>query len=138
MYQYDVKQRVRYAETDQMGVVYYGNYALFYETARVEGFRNIGFSYKKLEESGIMMPVLTMKSRFIKGATFDEEITVRVTVPKMPGVKIIFLYDIYNEANELIHQGETELAFVNMETGKPCKPPEILTNLMAPYFTDEA
>jgi acyl-CoA thioester hydrolase len=81
-----------------------------------------------------MMPVLTMKSRFLKGATFDDPITVKVTVPKMPGVKITFLYDIYNEAGELIHQGETELAFVKMKTGKPCKPPKILTDLMAPYF----
>jgi len=134
MYQYEVKLRVRYGETDQMGVVYYGAYALYYEVARVEGFRNVGFSYRKLEESGTMMPVLEMRSRFVKGAKFDDLLRIKVTIPKMPGVKITFLYDIYDEADNLIHHGETDLAFVNMKTGKPCRPPQNLVDLLSPYY----
>ena len=134
MYQYDVKLRVRYGETDKMGVVYYGNYALYYEVARVEGFRNVGFSYKELEDNGIMMPVLELRSRFVRGAKFDDLLTVKVTIPKMPGVKITFLYDIYDEESNLIHKGETDLAFVNMKTRKPCRPPQNLIDLLSPYY----
>jgi acyl-CoA thioester hydrolase len=134
MYQYEVKLRVRYGETDKMGVVYYGSYALYYEVARVEGFRNVGFSYKELEENGIMMPVLDMRSRFVRGAKFDDLLTVKVTIPTMPSVKITFLYDIYDEEGNLIHKGETNLAFVNMKTGKPCRPPQNLIDLLSPYY----
>ncbi|MEO1049612.1 MAG: thioesterase family protein [Bacteroidota bacterium] len=130
----ETKVRVRYGETDQMGFVYYGNYAMYYEVARVESLRQLGLAYKDLEAQGVMMPVLENKSRFISPAKYDELLTIKVFVRSKPTVKIKFEYEIYNETAELIHQGETLLAFVNMESGRPCRPPEIMANLMEPYF----
>ncbi len=139
MYQSKVNIRVRYAETDQMGYVYYGNYAMYYEVARVESLRSLGFAYKKLEEQGIMLPVLENKTKFLLPAKYDELLTIDVKIATKPGVKIVFDYNIYNEAGELINIGETILAFVNMETGRPCRPPKVMQDLLNPYFEkDEA
>jgi len=127
--------RVRYAETDQMGYVYYGNYAMYYEVGRAEALRNVGFPYKKLEEMGVMMPVLENKSKYLLAGKYDELLTIKVTIPTMPMVKIIVKCDIYNEQNELINQGETMLAFVNMKSGKPCRIPEAMKAVFEPYFS---
>src|SRR6476661_2561898 len=122
MYSHETKIRVRYGETDQMGYMYYGNYAEYYEVGRVEMLRSLGMTYRSMEESGIMMPVLDMKCKYIKPARYDEEITVKVILPKKPGIRIHFQYELSNEQQELIHIGETTLVFVNMETKKPCSP----------------
>ncbi len=135
MYHHKIKIRVRYGETDQMGYVYYGNYAMYYEVARVESLRNLGFAYKDLEASGIMLPVLENHTYFIAAAKYDDLLTIKITVPEKPGVKIGFLYEITKENDILINKGSTILAFVNMETGKPCKPPEVMQKLLNPYFT---
>lgn len=134
MFTSETQVRVRYAETDQMGYVYYGNYAMYYEVARVEALRNLGFAYKTLEEMGVMMPVLENKSKYLLPGKYDELLTIKVFIPKFPGVKIIFNYEIYNEADQLINEGETVLAFVNMESGRPCRLPEVMKNLLNPYF----
>src|ERR1700748_1756253 len=110
------KLRVRYGETDQMGYMYYGNYAGVYEVGRVEMLRSLGLTYRGMEEFGVMMPVLELKCRYIKPALYDEEITIKVTMEKMPGVRIHFNYELFNEQGELINVGETLLVFVNMET----------------------
>lgn len=136
MYQSETQIRVRYAETDQMGYVYYGNYAMYYEVARVESLRNLGFSYKALEEMGIMMPVLENKSKYVLPGKYDELLTIKVNIPKFPGVRIIFNYDIFNERDQLINQGETILAFVDMKSGRPCRPPEVMQSLLKPYFSE--
>jgi len=130
----EVKIRVRYAETDQMGYVYYGNYATYYEVARVESLRIIGFSYKLLEEQGIMMPVVENKSKFIRPAIYDDLLTINVIVDEMPSNRITFKYEIYNEKEKLINLGETILAFVNMKNGRACDAPESITNLLKPFF----
>ncbi len=135
MYHHEIEIRVRYGETDQMGYVYYGNYAMYYEVARVESLRNLGFAYKDLEASGIMLPVLENHTYFITAAKYDDLLTIKVSIPEKPGVKIGFLYEITNENGILINKGSTILAFVNMETGKPCKPPEVMQKLLNPYFT---
>ena len=122
MFSHSTKLRVRYAETDQMGYMYYGNYATFYEVGRVEMLRSLGMTYKSMEESGIIMPVLDMKCKFIKPALYDEEITIRVTVAKMPSLRIHFAYQLYNEKQELINEGETTLVFVDVKRNKPCLP----------------
>jgi len=122
MFSHSTKLRVRYAETDQMGYMYYGNYATFYEVGRVEMLRSLGMTYKSMEESGIMMPVLDMKCKFIKPALYDEEITIRVTVAKMPALRIHFAYQLYNEKEELINEGETTLVFIDIKRNKPCLP----------------
>lgn len=134
MYTFETKVRVRYAETDQMGYVYYGNYATFYEVGRVELFRSLGFSYKALEDSGIMLPVLELHSRFLKPAKYDEEITVKAILKEKPSVKIRFDYELFNQRGELLNTGSTTLVFVDMKRNKPCSAPaDFLTRLQG-YF----
>ncbi|HVV55462.1 MAG TPA: thioesterase family protein [Mucilaginibacter sp.] len=134
MFEYTTKLRVRYGETDQMGYMYYGNYAEFYEVGRVEMLRSLGMTYRAMEESGIMMPVLEMKCKYIKPALYDEEISVKVIMEKLPGIKIHFRYELYNPDNELINIGETLLVFVNMETSRPCQPPKDFIDKLKPFF----
>ena len=134
MYIHECKIRVRYGETDQMGYMYYGNYAEFYEVGRVEMLRSLGMTYKGMEQSGIMMPVLEMKCKYLKPALYDEEITVKVILEKMPGVKIHFLYELFNEQQELINRGETTLAFIDIKRNKPCLPPSDFQNKLKEYF----
>jgi acyl-CoA thioester hydrolase len=134
MYQSETSVRVRYGETDQMAYVYYGNYAMYYEVARVESLRRLGVTYKELEGSGVMMPVLENHSRFLMAARYDELLRIVVTIREKPTVKIKFEYEIFNEENKLIHQGETLLAFVDTKTGRPCRPPEMMMNVLAPFF----
>ena len=135
MYDHEIKIRVRYGETDQMGYVYYGNYAMYYEVARVESLRSLGFAYKDLEADGIMLPVLENHSYFIAAAKYDDLLTIKIIVSEKPGVKIGFHYEITNENGILINKGSTILAFVNMKTGKPCRPPEVMQKLFNPFFT---
>jgi acyl-CoA thioester hydrolase len=134
MFEYATKIRVRYAETDQMGYMYYGNYAQFFEVGRVEMLRSLGLTYSGMEASGIMMPVLEMKCKYLKPARYDEEITVKVIMDKMPGVKIHFRYELYNEKQELIHLGETLLVFVNMTNNRPCLPAADFLEKLKPFF----
>ena len=135
MYTSETHIRVRYGETDQMGYVYYGNYAMYYEVGRVESLRQLGLTYKELEEMGIMMPVLENKSRFLSAALYDDNLKIVTTIREKPSVRIKFEYDIFNGEGLLIHQGETMLAFVDKKTGKPCRPPEVFQNVLKPYFS---
>jgi acyl-CoA thioester hydrolase len=134
MYQSQIQIRARYGETDQMGYVYYGNYASYYEVARVESLRQLGLSYRELEKMGVMMPVLENHSKFLGPAVYDEQLKIITTIRTKPGVRIKIEYEIYNENEKLIHQGETLLVFVNRESGKPCRPPEIFDTLLKPFF----
>jgi acyl-CoA thioester hydrolase len=129
-----VELRVRYAETDQMAYVYYGNYASYFEVGRVETFRLIGFSYKELEEAGVMMPVVEFKTKYIKPAKYDNLLTIKVLVKEKPGVRIKFDYEVYNEENILLTVAETTLVFVNSQTGKPCYLPERFQSIVNKYF----
>lgn len=134
MYYSETSLRVRYAETDQMGYVYYGNYATYYEVARVESIRKLGLTYKSLEETGVIMPVLENHSRFILPAKYDEELVIQTSINEMPTVKIRFNYKIFNEEQRLVNEGNTLLVFVNKSTGRPCKMPDKMYNLLLPYF----
>jgi len=135
MYRAETTVRVRYGETDQMGYVYYGFYAMYYEVARVESLRQLGLSYKAIEGMGIIMPVLESHSKYLAPGRYDELLTLVTTIREKPGVKIRFEYEIFNEDKKLIHQGETILAFVNQQTNRPCRPPEAMAKVLAPYFT---
>jgi acyl-CoA thioester hydrolase len=135
MYQSETTVRVRYGETDQMAYVYYGIYAMYYEVARVESFRKLGVTYKELEAMGIMMPVLENHSKFLAAARYDELLRIVTTIREKPSVKIKFEFEFYNEKNELIHRGETLLAFIDQQTRKPRRPPEKLVNVLLPFFT---
>ncbi len=134
MFSSTTKIRVRYADTDQMGYMYYGNYAEFYEVGRVEMLRELGLTYKSMEESGIIMPVTDLQCKYIKPALYDEEITVRVILEQMPSVRIHFKYELYNEKNELINTGETTLVFINKERNRPCLPSADFLSKLNVYF----
>jgi acyl-CoA thioester hydrolase len=134
MFTSQTEVRVRYAHTDQMGYVYYGNYAAFFEIARVESLRSIGLSYKELEATGIMMPVYENYSRYIAPAGFDELLTIKVFIKELPSVKITFYYEIFNESGQLIHTGYTVLVFIGRESRRPCRAPKKLLEALQPYF----
>jgi acyl-CoA thioester hydrolase len=137
MVSHEVQVRVRYAETDKMGYVYYGNYATYFEVARVETFRHWGFSYKELEDSGIMMPVLEYKSKFLKPAKYDDLLTIKLFLKTKPSARIVFEYEVYNEEKILLTVAETTLVFVNQQTGKPCFPPSHFDEIISPYFNEK-
>jgi len=134
MYVSETSIRVRYAETDRMGFAYYGNYAQYYEVGRVEALRQLKMSYKLMEETGILLPVYENYSRFLKPAHYDDLLTIKTTIPQLPTVRIKFLYEIKNEQEDLLNEGETTLVFINQSTNKPCLPPEQLMNAIGKYF----
>lgn len=134
MYQQEIQVRVRYAETDQMGYVYYGNYAMYYEVARVEAFRQLGYPYKKLEEDGIGMPVVSLQVNYHYPAKYDDLLTIKVSIPVRPKARIQFSYEITNQAGKLVNTGNTELVFIKIETGRPTRLPEVMANLLQPFF----
>lgn len=129
MLQATTQLRVRYAETDQMGYVYYGNYATYFEVARVELLRNNGISYKELEEAGIMLPVLKLEVNYHKPAKYDDLLTIKTEIKKQPSITIEFHFKIYNEENELLTTGFTSLVFIDMKRNRPTRPPKVILDL---------
>tara|TARA_R110001599_G_scaffold8439_5_gene40928 strand:- start:3825 stop:4169 length:345 start_codon:yes stop_codon:yes gene_type:complete len=109
-----------------MGVVYHGNYAQFFEIGRIDWLRSFGISYKNMEENNVMLPVVSLQCNFKKSAEFDDEITVKTTLKKIPTVKIEFEYEIFNQKNQLLTTGYSMLAFINKETKKPMRCPEYI------------
>lgn len=128
MIEHEYTFRVMYPDTDQMGTVHHSNYAKYYETARWELFRSIGISYHSVEEAGFMLPVISMKFKFLKTTYYDAQLTVKTTLKAIKGVRIWFTYKLYNERNELINEAETELAFVGRDNWKPCATPDFVLN----------
>jgi len=124
MKEFEFNVRVRYAETDQMGVVYHGNYAQYFEMGRVEWLRNMGVSYKWMEDNGVMLPVVSLSMDYKKPARYDDMLTVKTIFKSQTSVKIEFDYEIYNEKGELLTIGYSMLVFVNMKTGRPILPPD--------------
>lgn len=134
MFIYEHKLRVLYADTDQMGYVYYGNYGYYYEQARSEAIRSIGISYKEIEQSGTMMPITRMNIKYIQSAFYDELLTIKTFVPHLPHRIIVFNYEVFNSKNELINEGETHLAFIDAITKKLKAAPDVLMKKMKVYF----
>src|SRR5690606_12570583 len=120
------KIRIRYGETDQMGVVYHGNYPQYLEIGRIEWLRDMGISYKSMEESGVMLPVISISIKYIKSAKYDDVLEVITKLQKDPVVKIEFDYEITNEKKELIATANTVLAFIDMKTQRPIKCPDYI------------
>ena len=116
--------RSRYGESDQMGYAHHGNYAQYFEMGRMELLRNLGISYKKMEEEGIILPVYSINTRFIKPAKFDDLLSLKTILRKTPSARIVFEYEIYNEKNELITTGDTTLVFVDTAKNRPIKIPQ--------------
>ncbi len=126
--------RIRYAETDQMGYVYYGNYAQFFEIGRVEALRALGYTYRFMEDNGVMMPVAHMDIDYHKPAKYDDLIQISTFIKSMPTVKMVFEHEIHNEAGLLLATGKTILVFVDMTSQKITRSPEFLTQALAPHF----
>ncbi|TAI49084.1 acyl-CoA thioesterase [Flagellimonas allohymeniacidonis] len=124
--------RVRYGETDQMGVVYHGNYAQYLEMGRVEWLRALGITYRSMEENGIMLPVISLQLHYKKSALYDDLLTVETQLVKTPKVKIEFDYKIYNEEKELLVEAHTVLAFMNKTSQKPMMCPDYILERLDP------
>ena len=120
----ETKVRVYYEDTDKMGVVYYGVYPRYYEIGRTELIREIGISYKEIEDSGVILPARSLKVNDIKSAYYDELLTVRTIVDEIPKVKFPIKTEIYNSKGELINHGEVILAFFDEKKQKPCRIPK--------------
>ena len=129
MKDHTVEVRVRYSETDQMGVVYHGNYIPYFEIGRVEWLRNKGISYKTMEENGIALPIVSMNVNYKKPARYDELLTVHTVFKSQSSVKIEFDCAIYNEAKELLTTAHFILVFVSLKSGKPVSPPDYILEL---------
>lgn len=129
MKDHKVEVRVRYSETDQMGVVYHGNYIPYFEIGRVEWLRNKGISYKTMEENGIALPIVSMNINYKKPARYDELLTVHTIFKSQSSVKIEFDCAIYNESQELLTTAQFILVFVLLKTGKPVSPPDYILEL---------
>ena len=123
MYTAEIQIRVRYGETDQMGYVYYGNYAEYFEVARIDALRQLGVSYKDLEKDGIILPVFSYSVKFLKPAYFDDDLTIKTSIMELPLVRINFEYETYNEKGDLLNEAETTLVFIDKATNKPCAAP---------------
>ena len=127
--------RMHYALTDQMGVVYYGNYAQFYEIGRTEAIRQLGYTYKDIEAMGIIMPVVEMNSKFLRPAKYDDLITVKTTLRELPtGHAINFFFEIFNEEDKLLNAGNVILYFMEAVTMKRAKMPTELEDKLKGYF----
>ncbi|RZK33261.1 MAG: acyl-CoA thioesterase [Hymenobacter sp.] len=135
MYTADIQLRVRYAETDQMGYVYHGNYAAYFEVARTESFRQLGIRYRDLETQGVGMPVGELHTRFRRPARYDDLLTIRVMLKELgEGSRVKFEYEIRNEAGDLLTEGSTLMVFVNSTTGRPVPIPDSVRERLTPYF----
>ncbi|WP_421753707.1 acyl-CoA thioesterase [Croceimicrobium sp.] len=126
--------RVRYAETDQMGVVYYGNYSQYFEIGRVEALRSLGLTYKEMEKRGIMLPVLKLEVKYLAPATYDDLIEIRTEIREMPNTRITFHHEIRNEEGKLLTIGMVQLVFVDIESRKPVLAPEYFLDLIKPQL----
>ena len=122
--------RVRYAETDPMKYVYYGNYATYFEVARVELFRTLGIPYDEIEKRGIWLPVSEFSIKYLKPALYDQNLEIHTFIKKIPGVRIDFEYEIYNDSKEKITEAKTTLFFLDAAKNKVIKCPDFLMNLL--------
>ena len=130
MQKHQIQVRVRYSETDQMGVVYHGNYIPYFEIGRVEWLRNKGISYKIMEESGVALPIVSMNINYKKPARYDELLTISTTFKSQTSVKVEFECEIHNEKNELLTTAHFILVFVDLLTGKPIQPPQYIKDIL--------
>ena len=135
MYTADFQVRVRYAETDQMGVVYHGHYFQYFEVARAESIRTLGFSYADMERMGVIMPVVEVQCRYLRPARYDDLLTVRVQLKELPvHHKIEFHQEVFNEAGDLLATGRVVLYFMEAGSMKRTIMPEPMRVKLAPYF----
>jgi acyl-CoA thioester hydrolase len=128
--------RVLYADIDQMGYMYYGQYAKLFEIGRVEALRSLGLSYKEVEDKGIWMPVYELNSRYIEPAKYDDLLTIKTTIKELPKVRIVFYTDIFNEEGTLLHSAKVTLVFIRSSDKKLQITPKIMTDKLLPFFNE--
>jgi len=137
MYEFTFEKRVRYGETDQMGYLYYGNYAAYYEIGRVEMLRSLGITYKSMEEEhGILMPVTNLDMRFVRPGRYDELLQIKTSLRTLPDRFIVFHVEILNENNKLVNGGRVKLCFVDSKTNKTITAPDFLMEKLRPFFIE--
>ncbi|MBK7855452.1 MAG: acyl-CoA thioesterase [Bacteroidetes bacterium] len=134
MFSFNYKLRVRYAETDRMGYVYYGNYATYFEVCRVEAIRSMGISYKQMEDDGIFLPVLEFSIKYYKPAFYDDELTIKTFIKEIPATRIFFDVETYNQQGILLNSAKVTLVFVSKETGKPVMAPDYFLERFKEHF----
>lgn len=134
MYRSSFDLRVRYGETDRMGFLFHAHYANYYEIGRTESIRQLGLSYRQIEEAGVLMPVTDLSIKFLLPAHYDERITVVSTIPKMPEVRMIVEGEMINEAGQCINRSEVKLTFLDAASKRIVTAPQTLTDKLAPYF----
>ena len=134
MYSSETKIRVRYGETDKMGYVYYGVYPLYYEVGRTELMREFEFPYSKIEEMGIMLPVISLDIKYLKAARYDDLLTIKTIIKELPVARITFNYEVYNQQNELLNEASATLVFIDEKSRKPRRAPDELLKSLTPYF----
>jgi len=135
MYEFNTQVRVRYAEADPMNVVYYGNYAQYFEVGRVESLRNLGISYKGIEDMGIMLPVVELNIKYLRPAKYDDLLTIKSQIKELPTEhKIVFDQEIYNEEGKLLTIGKVKLYFMDSKLGKRVTMPPIMLEKLSTYF----
>lgn len=128
-------KRIRYAETDKMGYLYYGNYAQLYEIGRAEMIRDLGLSYREMEdELRIMMPVVSLECRYIKAALYDDMLSIRTSLREMPDKMITFHHEVCNESGDLLNRGVVKLFFIDMKSNRRISCPPYLSQKLIPYF----
>lgn len=134
MFEHKIKFRVLYSDTDKMGYMYYGQYAKYLEMGRVEALRSLGLSYKAMEDTGVMLPVLDLKLKYIKPLYYDDEVTLTTKVSDLPKTRIYFEYELKNPKGEITTLAETTLVFIDHLNGKPCMIPKNFKSKIKPYF----
>lgn len=136
MFSTEFQVRVRYAETDQMGVVYHSNYFLYFESARAESIRKLGFTYADMEKMGVIMPVVDVHCRYMQPALYDDLLTIKTNLKELPiHHKIEFHHEVFNEKNDLLAVGKLILYFMEAGSMKRTTMPEALMEKLQPYFS---
>jgi acyl-CoA thioester hydrolase len=138
MFVTETQIRVRYAETDQMNVVYYGNYAQYFEVARAESIRNLHFTYKEMEAAGVMMPVVEMQTKFLRPAHYDDLLTIKTILRELPADhRIVFEHEVYNQEKKLLTLGKVILYFVKIGSFEKTQMPDRLHALLQTFFPEK-
>lgn len=132
---YETKIRVRYKDTDQMGIMHHSNYIVMYEMARTEWLREMGLTYAEIERRGIMSPIIEVQSRYLYPAFYDEMLTIKVFIEEMPSARLIIGSEVYNEQGKLINTGRVTLGFMHADTRRPCRTPEWFVTALEEYIT---
>jgi acyl-CoA thioester hydrolase len=134
---FSTQTRVRYKDTDQMGIMHHSNYVVLYETARTEWLREMGLTYAEIERRGVMSPIIEVHSRFLYPAIYDEMLTIKVSMQEMPAARLIIDSEVYNEAGKLINTGSVTLGFMHSSTRRPCRAPEWFVHAIEDYIAKQ-